>query len=71
MRRATTKSRWHTPHAQFSGKWRHNPWINSINGSHARLETLDIAAQDRQQQAAMRVWEDDGGSISSHGDVLR
>ena len=71
MRHANTRSRWHTPRARYSGEWRQNPWINSTNStSQARLETLDIAAQDR-QQAAIGVWEDDGGSIGSHGDVLR
>jgi hypothetical protein len=72
MRNPTIKSRWHTPHAQFSGQWRQNPWINANgSGSPARLRAPDIDAQDRQQKAAIRIWEDEGGSIRTDGNVRR
>jgi hypothetical protein len=72
MRNPTIKGRWHTPHGQFSGQWRQNPWINATSsGSQARLRAPDIDAQDRQQKAAIRIWEDEGGSIRTDGNVLR
>jgi hypothetical protein len=71
MRRTTIESRWNTPRRQYSGNWHENPWINATSGSsQARVEVADHDTQDRQQQkAAIRIWEDEGGSIRTDGNV--
>jgi hypothetical protein len=73
MRHTLFKSRWHTPRRPYSGDWRHNPWINNAqdNSSPARIGVADDITQERQQKAAIRVWEDEGGSIRTDGHVLR
>lgn len=73
MRHTLFKSRWHTPRRPYSGDWRHNPWINNAqeNSSPARIGVADDIPQERQQKAAIRVWEDEGGSIRTDGNVLR
>ncbi len=72
MRLTKIRSRWHTPRRHYSGTWRQNPWINAtIGSSQARGETTDDDTQDRQQKAAIRTWEDEGGSIRSDGKVRR
>ena len=72
MRHTTTKSRWHTPRRPYSGDWRQNPWINATDSSsQARSEAADDITQDRQQKAAIRIWEDEGGSIRTDGNVRR
>jgi hypothetical protein len=73
MRHTLFKSRWHTPRRPYSGDWRHNPWINNAqdNSSPARIGVADDITQERQQKAAIRVWEDEGGSIRTDGPVLR
>jgi hypothetical protein len=73
MRHTLFKSRWHTPRRPYSGDWRHNPWINNAqdNSSPARIGVADDITQARQQKAAIRVWEDEGGSIRTDGNVLR
>jgi hypothetical protein len=72
MRRITLGSRWSTPRQQYSGNWSQNPWINAVSrNSQARSEAAGHATQDWQQQAAIGVWEDDGGSIRTDCDVRR
>lgn len=70
--RHTIQSRWHTPRKPYSGDWRHNPWIKDTdNSSPARIEVADQPAPDRQQKAAIIIWEDEGGSIGTDGHVRR
>ena len=72
MRHTIVNGRWHTPRRPYSGDWRQNPWINATdNRLQARLEAPDALSQERQQKAAIRTWEDEGGSIRTDGDVLR
>lgn len=72
MRHTAIKSRWHTQRRQYSGNWRQNPWINAtIGSSPARVEAADDILQDPQQKAALRTWEDEGGSIRTDGNVRR
>lgn len=72
MRDTDIKSRWHTPHPQYSGQWLQNPWINATNGaSQVRQEAADADTQERQHKAAIRTWEDEGGSIRTDGAVPR
>ena len=72
MRHTLLKSPWHTLRRPYSGDWRHNPWINAKdNSSPARIEVADAITQDRQQKAAIRIWEDEGGSIRTDGNVRR
>lgn len=72
MRHTIFKSRWHTPRRPYSGDWPQNPWINATaSRSQARSEAADDITQDRQQKAAIRVWEDEGGSIRTDGNVRR
>jgi hypothetical protein len=72
MRHTIFKSRWHTPRRPYSGDWRHNPWINPTdNRLQARVEAPDDLTQERQQKAAIRTWEDEGGSIRTDGNVRR
>jgi hypothetical protein len=72
MRHTLFKSRWHTPRRPYSGDWRNNPWINAKDtSSPARIEIADVITQDRQQKAAIKVWEDEGGSIRTDGNVRR
>lgn len=87
MRRTTNGSRWTTPSRRYTGSWRHNPWINAVcTALHARSETegsaiepidVDAAAsqrndrQDRQQGAAVRTWENEGGSLGAHPGLNR
>ena len=72
MRHTIFKSRWHTPRRSYSGNWRQNPWINATDGSsQAHVEAPAPITQDRQQKAAIRTWEDEGGSIRTDGNVLR
>jgi len=33
MRRTTIQSRWNAPRRQYSGNWRHNPWIDAPGSS--------------------------------------
>ena len=69
MRHTIFKSHWHTPRRPYSGDWRQNPWINATaRRSQARSEAADDITQ---QKAAIRVWEDEGGSIGTHGNVRR
>jgi hypothetical protein len=70
--RLTTIGRRNGQRRQYSGNWRQNPWINAANSSsQARVEAADDDTQDRQQKAAIRVWEDEGGSIRTDGSVRR
>ena len=72
MRHTLLKSRWHTPRRQYSGDWRQNPWIHATDSSaQIGVEAPDELTQDRQRNAAIRVWEDEGGSIGTHGNVRR
>ena len=62
------RSRWYTPRRPYSGDWRQNPWINGTDSrSQALSEAGDDDAQELQQQAAIRTWEDEGGSICADG----
>ena len=72
MRHTIITSRWHTPRRPYSADWRHNPWINATDSrSQARVEAADDMTQDRQHRAALRIWEDEGGSIRTDGHVCR
>ena len=72
MRHITITSRWTTPRRPYSGDWRQNPWLHATdNRSQARVAAPDDPTQDRQQKAAIRTWEDEGGSIRTDGNVLR
>jgi hypothetical protein len=72
MRYTLFNTHWHTSRRPYSGDWRHNPWINAKdNGSPARAEVAEEMTQDRQQKAAIKTWEDEGGSIRTDGHVLR
>jgi hypothetical protein len=72
MRHTLFKSRWHMPRRPFAGDWRQNPWLPATaSSSQARSEAPDDLTQDRQQKAAIRVWEDEGGSIRTDGNVRR
>jgi hypothetical protein len=63
MRTTTIGSRWNTPRQRYAGGWRENPWINAAyNALHAASDTH----QDRQQTAAVRTWENEGGSLGTH-----
>ncbi|GFE85194.1 hypothetical protein [Steroidobacter agaridevorans] len=79
MRRTTIGSRWNTPGRRYAGGWRQNPWINAMcNALHVRNETdgacsdRKLADQpgpdDRQQRAAVRIWENEGGSLGANPD---
>lgn len=70
MRRSTIGSRWATPQQRYTGCWRQNPWINATL-SHATPSLHDDGAEERQQKAAMRVWEDEGGSLDAHRRINR
>ncbi len=70
MRHIVIKSRWHTPRRPYAGQWPQNPWINAADSSsQARADAGDGITQDRQQKAAIRIWEDEGGSIRTDGNV--
>lgn len=72
MRHTIVKSRWHTQRRPYSGDWRQNPWISATDRSlQPRVEAPHELTQDRQQKAAIKTWEDEGGSIRTDGDVLR
>ena len=72
MRHTTIKGHWNTPRRTYSGDWRQNPWINARDSSsQARSEAADDATLDGQQKAAIRTWEDEGGSIRTGGHVRR
>ncbi len=80
MRRTTIGSRWITPGRRYSGAWRQNPWINAMSNTlHTRSETESGSAEDRkpagqpgpddrQQRAAVRTWENEGGSLGANPD---
>lgn len=69
MPRTPIGSRWNTPGRRYAGNWRHNPWINAAHGdlpiespgSHHCQHNDN--QQDRQQRAAVRAWENEGGSL--------
>lgn len=68
MRRTTTASRWATPHRRYTGGWRQNPWINAaVPGSSASVR--DDGTEERQLKAAMRAWENEGGSLGAHRSI--
>lgn len=80
MSRSTNGSRWSTPGRRYAGGWRENPWINAMcNAVHARSETGDVAsasadadsAADQQQRAAVKTWENEGGSLDTHPAMSR
>lgn len=65
MSRTTIGSRWNTPGRHYAGGWRQNPWINAMRiALEARHEPKDNA--DWQQRAAVRTWENEGGSLGTH-----
>ena len=68
MPRLTIGTRWVTPSRRYTGGWRQNPWINAVSAaSRARSESN----QDLQQKAAVKIWENEGGSLSPHPGVSR
>lgn len=70
MRITPTKSRWATPHRRYTGYWTENPWINAtLLRSTAPPQDDDI--EQRPQSAAMRVWENEGGSLGTQRSTRR
>lgn len=65
MRRYKTESRWATLSRPYAGAWRRNPWINAVMSRSTALLHTDGSA-DSQQKTAIRVWEDEGGSLAPH-----
>ena len=63
MRRYKIGSRWATPSRQYTGAWRRNPWINALSRATAWAFNDGSGSADSQLQAAIRVWEDEGGSL--------
>lgn len=61
-------SRWTPPSRRYSGGWRQNPWINAMFGAlHAQHEATDSStASIATDCAAVRTWENEGGSLGSH-----
>lgn len=80
MRRTSSGSRWISSGHRYAGGWRQNPWINAVsntlqarseagNGSSASID-IDPAADrhvgNQEQKAAVRTWENEGGSLAPH-----
>ncbi|HEY5755312.1 MAG TPA: hypothetical protein VIU34_05785 [Steroidobacter sp.] len=62
-------SRWNTPRRRYAGGWQQNPWINAVySTTHAGSNALqrNDSHQDGQQTAAVRTWENEGGSLGTH-----
>ncbi len=73
MRRAKSTSRWSVPGPRYKGGWHGNPWIDAVfSASQVRGETDGSPAtparidgiQERQHWAAMKIWENEGGSLA-------
>lgn len=60
-------SRWTTPHRRYTGCWRENPWISAVLSR--STASLPDDAEDQQQKAAMRVWENEGGNLGAHRSI--
>lgn len=65
MRRYKTGSRWATPSRHYAGALHQNPWINAVL-ARSTTSLQDDAGADSEQKAAVRVWEDEGGSLGAH-----
>lgn len=66
--RYTIGSRWTTQSRSYAGGWRQNPWINAMCSAlraqrEARGSSIASIATDR---AAVRTWENEGGSLAPH-----
>lgn len=70
MRLTTIGSRWAAQRRQYAGGWRRNPWINAALGS-SQSESETDGSQDRQQKAAIRIWENEGGSLDTHRSICQ
>lgn len=68
MRRLTIRNGWSTPRLHHSGTWLQNPWFSAINMS-ARARHANADTHEHQLQAAIRVWEGEGGRIDANGAV--
>jgi hypothetical protein len=70
MHRTTIASRWVTPQRQYTGGWRQNPWINAAL-SRLTAPLHGDGTEQRQQKAALRAWENEGGSLGAHRSIRR
>ncbi len=80
MSRTTIGSRWQMLNQRYRGGWHQNPWINAVfSAAHAGGESDGSLAtarrnddnQARQQKAAVRAWENEGGSLDTHQSMCR
>jgi hypothetical protein len=70
MRRLTIKNGWSTPRLHYSGTWQQNPWLSATNmKARSRNAISNAEVQKRQQQAAIRIWESEGGRIDADDSV--
>lgn len=69
MPHTTIGSRWSTPGRRYAGGWRQNPWINAVCNAIASVD--EDSAADRQQRAAVKTWENEGGSLDARPAMSR
>jgi hypothetical protein len=68
MQRITIDKRSARPAWRFWGPCSPNPWTNSLFVGPPNRRPIDASshsAERRQQRAAIRAWEDEGGSVAA------